>query len=106
MKTIGKALRTFRTKLNTQYLQKEESPLNDYEFITSNEWDKFKLQHSSEIAKQKSLMFKELNKRNKFPHTLGPGGYKVKEDELRKEEEDRAAGLPELFSGADQHTKR
>ena len=107
LKTIGKALRTFRTKLNTQYLQKEESPLNDYGFITSNEWEEFKLQHSSEIAKQKSLKFKELNKRNKFPHTLGPGGYKVKEEEWsKKEEEDRAAGRPEMFSFADQRTKR
>ena len=103
LKTIGKALRTFRTNLNTQYLQKGESPLNDHGFITQNEWEEFKLQHCS----QESNMFKNLNKLNKFSHTLGPGGYKAKEDEWsKKEEEDRAAGLPEQFSGADQRTKR
>lgn len=104
---MAKGFRTFRSHLNTDYVQTGLSSFDHYGFITPNEWNEFRERHITEEAKQKSEKFKELNKKNKFPHRLGPGGYKAKDEEWRKEEEeDRAAGRPEQFPEADHRTKK
>jgi hypothetical protein len=57
-------------------------------------------------AKAKRSSFRQLDKKNKFPHRLGPGGYKAKVDESsKKDEEAHASGLPPLFPYAKTHTK-
>jgi hypothetical protein len=49
---------------------------------------------------------KELNKKNKFMHRLGPGGYKVAMPKwTKKEQELRAAGILDPLEGCTLHTK-
>jgi hypothetical protein len=43
---------------------------------------------------------KELNKKNKFTHRLGPSGYKAAMSKwTKKEQELRAAGIPDPLEG-------
>jgi hypothetical protein len=50
MKTISNALRRFKHALNKYYVQRGLSPLNQFGYITSNEWDTFVLQHTTPEA--------------------------------------------------------
>jgi hypothetical protein len=76
MKIISNSLRRFRYALNKYYVQRGLSPLNQFGYITPNEWDTFVQQHTTlEVITLRNKM-KELNTKNKFMHKLGPGGYK------------------------------
>jgi hypothetical protein len=65
-----------------------------------NEWNTFQQQHTSPEAIQLSNKMKDLNKKNKFTHRLGPGGYKAAMLKwTKKEQERRAAGIPDPLEG-------
>jgi hypothetical protein len=83
---IGNALQRFRHGLNKFYVQTGRSPLNQFEFIMPNEWNIFQQQHTSPEAKALSNKIKELNKKNKFTHRLGPSGYKAAMPKWTKKE--------------------
>jgi hypothetical protein len=47
MKTISNALQRFRHALNKYYVQRGLSLLNQFGYITPNEWDTFVQQHTT-----------------------------------------------------------
>jgi hypothetical protein len=74
--------------------------LNRFGFIAPNEWNIFQQQHTSPEAIALSNKMKELNKKNKFTHRLGPSGYKAAMSKwTKKEQELRAAGIPDPLEG-------
>jgi hypothetical protein len=75
--TIGLALWRFRHALNKFYVQPGVSPSNRFGFITPNEWNTFQQLHTTPEAMVRSNTMKELIRKNKFKHRLGPGGYKA-----------------------------
>jgi hypothetical protein len=77
MKTISNALRRFRHALNKYYVQRGLAPLNQFGYITTNEWDTFIQQHTTLQAVALNNKMKELNTKNQFKHKLGPRGYKA-----------------------------
>jgi hypothetical protein len=72
--TIGKALHKFRHALNKFYVQPGVSPFNRFGFIAPNEWKTFKQLHTTPEAMARSNRMKELIRKNKFSHRVGPGG--------------------------------
>jgi hypothetical protein len=65
-----------------------------------NEWNTYQQQHTSLEAIALSNKIKELNKKNKFTHRLGPGGYKAAMSKwTKKEQEPRAVGIPDPLEG-------
>jgi hypothetical protein len=61
-----------------------------------NKWDTLVQQHITPEAIALNNKMKELNKKNKFSHKLGPGGYKATIPIwLKKEQELREAGIPD-----------
>jgi hypothetical protein len=77
MKGISNALQRFRHALNKYYTQRGLSPLNQFGYITLNEWDTFIQQHTTPQAIALSNKMKELNMKNKLCYKIGPGGYKA-----------------------------
>jgi hypothetical protein len=77
MKIISIALRRFRHALINYYVERGLSPLNQFGYITPNEWDTVVQQHITPQVVALGKKMKELNMKNKFRHKLGPGGYKV-----------------------------
>ncbi len=75
--TIGRALQRFRHALNKFSIPPGVSPFNRFGFITPNEWNTFQQLHTTLEAISLSNKMKEMNKKNKFRHKLGPGGYKA-----------------------------
>jgi hypothetical protein len=75
--TIGRALRRFIHALNKFYIQLGVSLLNQFGFITPNEWKTFQQLHTTLEVIALSNRMKELIQKNKFKHKLGPGGYKA-----------------------------
>jgi hypothetical protein len=53
-------------------VQRGLSPLNQFGYITPNEWDTFEQQQTTPQAIALSNKKKELNAKNKFRHKLGP----------------------------------
>ena len=78
IKTIGKCHRVFRCNLNKDYVVQGLTPFNRIGFIMPNEWTECVSQQTSEEASPRNRQFKELNKKNKYKHFIGPGGYKAK----------------------------
>jgi hypothetical protein len=98
MKTISNALQSFRHALNKYYAQRGLSPLNQFGYITPNEWDI--QQHTTPQVVVLSNKMKELNVKNKFSHKLGPGGYKAAMPKwAKKVQELRDAGIPDPLEG-------
>jgi hypothetical protein len=104
--TIGRTLQWFRHALNKFYVQLGVSPFNRFGFIKPNEWNTFQQLHITPEATVRNNRMKELIRKNKFNHRLGPGGYKAaislwtkKEHELR---EDR---IPDPLEGCTLLTK-
>jgi hypothetical protein len=77
MKTISNVLRRFIHALNKYYMQRGLSPLNWFGYIMPNGWNTFIQQHTIPEAIALNNKMKELNKKNKFRHKLGLGGYKI-----------------------------
>jgi hypothetical protein len=75
--TIGRALQRFGHALNKFYVQLGVSPFNRLGFVTPNEWKIFQQLHTTPEAMARSNRMKELTRKNKFKHRLGPGGYKA-----------------------------
>jgi hypothetical protein len=106
IKIISSALRRFRHALNKYYVQRGLSPLNQFGYITTNEWDTFVQQHTTPQAIDLSNKMKELNMKNKFRHKLGPGGYKATMSKwVKKEQELCDAGIPYPLEGCIVHTR-
>jgi hypothetical protein len=72
--TIERALRRFRHGLNKFYVQLGVLPLNQFGFITPNEWNTFQQLHTTPQAMALSNRIKELIQKNKFKHRVGPDG--------------------------------
>jgi hypothetical protein len=94
--TIGRALRMFRHALNKFYIQPSVSPFNRFGFLTPNEWNTFQQLHTTPEAMVHSKRMKELIRKNKLRHRLGPSGYKAAIPLwTKKEQEIREAGIPD-----------
>jgi hypothetical protein len=106
MKTISNALQRFRHALNKYYVQRGLSPLNQFEYITPNEWDTSVQQHTTLEVIALNNKMKELNMKNKFRDKLGPGGYKVAMPKwTKKEQELREARIPDPLEGCTVRTR-
>jgi hypothetical protein len=80
--------------------------LNRFGFITPNEWNTFQQQHASPKAIALNNKMKELNKKNKFTHRLGAGGYEAAMPKwTKKEQELRVARIPNALEGCTLRTK-
>jgi hypothetical protein len=106
LKTIPNALQRFRHAFNKYYVQRGQPLLNQFGYITPNEWDTFVQQHTTPEAIALSNKMKELNTKNKFRHKLGPGGYKAAMPKRAKKEQGlREAGISDPLEGCTVHTK-
>jgi hypothetical protein len=106
MKTISNALRRFRHALNKYFVYRGLSPLNQFGYITPNEWDTFIQQHTTLEAIALSNKMKELNAENKFRHKLGLRGYKASMPKWMKKEQDlREVGIPDPLEGCTVRTR-
>jgi hypothetical protein len=106
METISNVLRRFIHALNKYYVQRHLSPLNRFGYITPNEWNTLIQQHATPEAIALSNMMNELNKKNKFRHKLGPGGYKAAMPVwINKKQELREVGIPDPLEGCMVRTK-
>jgi hypothetical protein len=106
MKTISNALRRFRHALHKYYMQRGLSPLNQFGYITPNEWDTFVQQYTTPQAVALSNKMKELNAKNKFRNKLGSRGYKAEMPKwAKKEQELHDAGIPDPLEGCTMHTR-
>jgi hypothetical protein len=106
MKTISNAFQRFRHALNKYYVQRCLSSLNQFGYITSNEWDTFVQQHTTLEVIALSNKMKEQNTKNKFRHKLGPGRYKAEMPKwAKKEQEFCQTGIPDPLEGSMVHTK-
>jgi hypothetical protein len=92
--TIGRALQRFRHALSKFYVQPGVSPFNWFRFITPNKWNTFQQLHTTPEAMAHSNRMKELIRKNKFKHRLGPYRYKaVIPLWTKKEQELHEAGI-------------
>jgi hypothetical protein len=106
MKIISNALWRFRHAINKYYVQRGLSPLNQFGYITINEWDTFVQQHTTSQVVALSNKMKELNVKNKFWHKLGLGGYKATIPKWAKKEQGlHDAGIPDPLEGCTMHTR-
>jgi hypothetical protein len=106
MKIISNALWRFRHAINKYYVQRGLSPLNQFGYITINEWDTFVQQHTTSQVVALSNKMKELNVKNKFWHKLGLGEYKATIPKWAKKEQGlRDAGIPDPLEGCTMHTR-
>jgi hypothetical protein len=97
---IGRAFRRFRHALNKFYVQSGVSPFSRFGFITSNKWNTFQQLHTTLEAMAHSNRMKELIRKNKFKHRLGPSGYKAAIPLwTKKEQELHEAGIPDPLQG-------
>jgi hypothetical protein len=95
-----------RHALNKFYIESGVSPLNQFGFITPNEWNTFQQLHTTLEAIVISNRMKELIGKNKFNHRLGPGRYKAAIPLwTKKEHELREAGIPDPLEGCTLRTK-
>jgi hypothetical protein len=87
-------------------VQRGLSPLNQFGYITPNEWDTFVQQQTTPQAIALSSKKKELNAKNKFRHKLGPGGYRAAMPKwAKKEQELRNAGISGPLDGCTMCTR-
>jgi hypothetical protein len=81
--------------------------LNQFGFITPNEWNAFQQLHTTPEAKALNNRMKELTRKNKFKHRLGPGWYK---DAIplwtKKEHELHEARIPDPLEGCTLRTRK
>jgi hypothetical protein len=107
MITLGTAFRNFRHTLHNDYANKGLSPKIKFGKIPDAMWEEFKLM--KEMAEAKALSEKMTEKAQKAaenPHHLGAGGYDGEIPHWRREEEEqRKAGLPDLFEGISECAK-
>jgi hypothetical protein len=97
--TIGRAFQRFRHALKF-YVQPGVSLFNRFGFITPYEWNTFKELHTTPEAMARINKMKELIRKNKFKHRLGPGRYKAAIPLwTKKEQELREAGIPDPLEG-------
>nr|BAX25092.1 hydroxyproline-rich glycoprotein -like [Oryza australiensis] len=67
LKTIGGRWRQWKSDLNTNYVQKNKSPFEDYGGITPTEWDRIVAKMTSPEALARRKKMSDLAKRNKYP---------------------------------------
>ena len=103
----GRALRNWRSVLNTEFVKKDKDARNVYGNIPLDVLEEFKEQKRTEEAQAQSLQAQEKAKKAaENPHRLGSGGYAAKLAKWRQEEEERrVAGLPEFFEGMDERSR-
>jgi hypothetical protein len=103
----GRALRNWRSTLNTEFVQKGKYARDVYGNIPLAVWEEFVDQKKTAEAVALSVQQKEkAMKAAENPHRLGLGGYAAKMATWRKEEEERrVAGLPTIFEGMDERSR-
>jgi hypothetical protein len=96
----------FRHSPNKFYVYPGVSPLNQFRFITQNEWNAFQQLYTTPEVIALSNRMKELIRKNKFKHRLGPGGYKaVITLWIKMKHKLCEAGIPDHLEGCTLHTK-
>jgi hypothetical protein len=103
----GRALRNWRSTLNTEFVQKGKDARDVYGNIPLAVWEDFVDQKKTSEAVALSVQQKEkAMKAAENPHCLGSGGYAAKMAKWRKEEEERrVAGLLTIFEGMDERSR-
>nr|TKV96130.1 LOW QUALITY PROTEIN: hypothetical protein SEVIR_9G409300v2 [Setaria viridis] len=97
---LGRCFRNWRFILNTDYVKKGKNVRDDFSRIPSEMWEEFK-----NTPEEKALS-RNAMKATKNPYHLGAGGYATKIAKWRREEEEqRIAGLPDLFEGLDERSR-
>jgi hypothetical protein len=103
----GRALRNWRSTLNTEFVQKGKDARDVYGNIPLVVWEEFVDQKKTTEAVALSVQHKEkAMKAAENPHFLGSGGYAAEMAKWRKEEEERrVASLPTIFEGMDDRSR-
>ncbi|GJN37101.1 hypothetical protein PR202_gb26025 [Eleusine coracana subsp. coracana] len=98
--------RDYKSKLNCQYVKKNQTPFDKHGNISQQEWDEFVEQKTSSASKELSEKMVELNKRNKFKAWLDPGRYKKKIPIWREQEAKlRTEGKPDPLPNTNERTR-
>ncbi|KAL6853345.1 hypothetical protein ACP4OV_019374 [Aristida adscensionis] len=72
---VASTRRNFRSKLAIRFVAKGLKPYDKYSFLGEADWQAFCQLKSTEEAIERSNKGKELRKKNKYDHHLGPAGY-------------------------------
>ncbi|KAK3129524.1 hypothetical protein QOZ80_6BG0481030 [Eleusine coracana subsp. coracana] len=106
MSTLNHIFQDHKSKLNCQYVKKNQTPFDKHGNISQREWDEFVEQKTSSALKELSEKMVELNKQNKYKPRLGSGGYKKKIPIWREQEAKlRAEGKPDPLPNTNELTK-
>uniref|UniRef100_A0A0E0DKP6 DUF8039 domain-containing protein n=1 Tax=Oryza meridionalis TaxID=40149 RepID=A0A0E0DKP6_9ORYZ len=87
LSTMAHWWRQWKSDMNTYYVQKNKSPLQEYRNITPTEWNKFVAKMTTPAALARRKKMSDLAKKNKYPHRLGSSGYDGHVDQWRAMEE-------------------
>jgi hypothetical protein len=99
----GRALRNWRSTLNTEFVQKGKDARDVYGSIPLAVLKEFVDQKVAEVVALSVQQKEKAMKAAENPNRLGSGGYASKMAKCRKEEEERrVVGLPALFEGMDE----
>ena len=77
---MGESFRRWRSELNKKYIHNGLTPFNEFDNITSSQWEELVAQKTSPEALELSARNTKLAKRNKHHHHLGLGGYYAKKE--------------------------
>ncbi|KAL6893543.1 hypothetical protein ACP4OV_007641 [Aristida adscensionis] len=74
---VGNSRRDFRSYLTKKFVAEGIDPFDKYKYLVKEDWQAFCNILSTQEAVEKSKKGKELRKKNKHDHHLGPRGYAV-----------------------------
>ena len=93
-----KSWKQWKSRLVTEFVDEDKSPLDLYPMITKEEWAEFKLAKSTQEFKDMSNLKRLLAKRYKNHHKMGTAGYAGMSLKWEKEDEEaELRGVPKLF---------
>ena len=72
---MGKAWKTFKNTLVTEYMNKDRTPFTKYQFVSRDTWDAFVWMKTTVEFQEQSAAHKALQAQNTHPHKLGTAGY-------------------------------
>ena len=72
---MGKAWKTFKSKLITEYVNKDRTPCMKYRFVSSDTSDAFVQMKTTAEFQQQSTTHKAIQAQNTHPHRLSNAGY-------------------------------
>lgn len=85
---MGKAWKTFKSTLVTEYVNKDRTPFMKYHFMSPDIWDAFVWVKTTAEFQQQSAAYKAIQTQNRHPHRLVTARYTGKILQWRREDKE------------------